>query len=155
RVRCVGAEVTGIETRERFQPSVPGERVEELRQRVRSIERELAALTDERAVLARIAAHLHALVTAHASAPEGGAQVAAGANAWRANVAYLQKQLADNLAAQRDNDWKTEEVQQRLDDAKLALGGAAPGNGVQLRDVIVAVEGGGGAARLELDYLVP
>src|SRR5262245_59112525 len=51
RVWLEGGEVVGVEVRDRFQKNVPDERVKDLRERIRALEREIAVLDDEAEVL--------------------------------------------------------------------------------------------------------
>jgi uncharacterized protein (TIGR02231 family) len=154
RVRCTGAEVIGLETRERFQRTVPDERVQELRDRIQASERELAGLADERAVLAQINDHLERLVTAKDGAEVGKQAAATSAETWTKNIEYLTAQLTKSRTNLRENGWKTGELQERIEALKVELARGAPTSGVHLRDVIVELDGGTGPARLEFEYIV-
>lgn len=153
RTRCTGAQVVGLETRERFQSAVPDARIEELRRNLRGLERELQALQDERQVLRDVAAHLNALLKPPAAEKQAENAGESSLAAWRANLEFLSSELAGNAARMRDSEWKIAAAEQRLAAARLELDSVNTGAGVNLRDVIVSVEGGG-AARLELEYLV-
>ena len=154
RVRCTGAEVIGLETRERFQRAVPDERVQELRDRIQASERELAALVDERGVLAQINDHLERLVTAKDGAETGKQAPATSPETWSKNIEYLTAQLTKSRTNMRENGWKTAELQESIEALKLELARGAPTSGVHLRDVIVELDGGTGPARLEFEYIV-
>lgn len=157
RARCTGAQVVALETRDRFQAAAPEARVEDLRQRLRTLERELQALQDERHVLRDVTQHLNALLKSPAAEKQAENSGGSSPAAWRANLAFLSSELSHNATLTRENAWKIEAAQQRLAAARTELDGASASGGVNLRDVIVSVEGdgdGGGAARLELEYLV-
>ena len=153
RVRCSGAEVIGTETRERFEKSVPDARVEELRLRSRDVTRELATLNDELGVLEQVAAHLARL----ADAPLGAGDKQATTNsreAWAKNLEYISQGMLANRAALRDTRARVEACEVRAADIETELGAADGGQGVHLRDVVVEVDGGAGAAVLDIEYVV-
>jgi uncharacterized protein (TIGR02231 family) len=153
RARCEGAKIVGLEVRQRFQPSAPGARLEAARARLRTAERAVAGLKDERAVLEQLAAHLE-----RALALEGGGETklatTANAGAWKWNLEWLAGDLAAQRAALRDNAARIEEAERALRDAQLELGECDPSNGVTLHDVLVDVAGGAGRAELEIEYVV-
>src|SRR5882672_4691776 len=154
RVRCAGAEVIGLETRERFQRAVPDERVQELRDRIQASERDLAALTDEQELLAQINAHLERLVHFKDLAEPGKQTPSASLETWRQNIEYLTAQLTKSRTNLRENGWKTTELRERIEGLQRELARGAPTSGVHLRDVIVELDGATGPARLELEYIV-
>jgi uncharacterized protein (TIGR02231 family) len=154
RVRCVGGHVLGIETRERHARSMPEERVETLRTKLRGLERELGGVHDESAVLEAIASHLNQLLKAEASNHvDDVSEGRATPEAWERNIAFLSEQLATNRRGQREAGWRAEELEAQIQDVRLELGSA--GGGVYLRDVIVDVAGEGArGATLDVEYLV-
>ena len=153
RVRCTGAEVVGTETRERFQKNVPDARVEELRGRLRELERELAGDGDQLEVLRTVAAHLGRLFDMQ-GVDEGKEPIQASPETWQRNLEYISARLGENRAAQRELRQRIAVLEVQRSDVAQELGVAGSGQGVSLRDVIVELAGGAGAASLDLEYVV-
>src|SRR6185436_13093853 len=114
--------------------------------RIAATERELAALGDEREVLARIQAHLAALVDPHDVADAGKPQQAVSLDTWTKNAEYISAQLTKTRTALRENGWKQADVQERLEGLKRELARGGSSSGVHLRDVVVELDGGSGSA---------
>ncbi len=156
RVRYEGGEVVGVETRDRFQPSVPDERVQALRDKVRGLERELAALEDDRETLGLLEEHLVAFLRLEREdEKEGVRQGHVDTEAWEKSFAYLGAKLTEVRTKSREQVWRIEAKRTELGDARNELGRCEGSGGVTLRDVIVdlvATDGRPGA--LELDYVV-
>jgi uncharacterized protein (TIGR02231 family) len=153
RVRLAGGEVAGVEVRERFQRDVPDERVKELRERVRALERELAALDDEGEVLRALLDHVQHLLRQEERAHQD--EVAAARvdpEAWEANYRYLAEKLAELRRGLRELEPRREEKRRELEDQRLALGRCESAGGVPRKDVVLDLVGAGGA--LEVEYLV-
>ncbi len=154
RVKSEGGEVVGVELRERLRRDVPDARVAELRERVRTLERELEAVQDEGRVLAKLAAHVGRLLGDSKDGPrEGEGRVSV--EAWEENFTYLSAKLADVRKRQRENGWSAEEVGLRLTDARLELGRFEDSGAVPVYDLIVDAFGAGeGPNALEVEYVV-
>lgn len=153
RVRAAGGEVVGVEVRERFQKNVPDERVKELRERVRTLERELAGLEDEGEVLQVLLDHVQRLLRQEERAHQDEVQTArVNPEAWEANFLYLAKKLDEQKRGLRELQPRLEEKQRELEDQRLALGRFESAGGVPQKDLILDVLGAGGA--LEVEYLV-
>ncbi|MCZ6597678.1 MAG: mucoidy inhibitor MuiA family protein [Planctomycetota bacterium] len=154
RVSSEGAEVIGVELRERFQRDVPDERVRELCDRVRERERELQGLEDEAAVIARLEGHLDRLLSQDDGGAEGQTD-AASPETWEQDFDWLQGKLAEMTTAQREIGWRIEAAQQTLKDARLELGRFESTAGVHLYDLYLDVhDTSGREAALEVDYVV-
>lgn len=153
RVRLAGGEVVGVEVRERVQPNVPDERVQELRGRVRALERELAVLDDEGERLRVLLDHVQRLLRQEESAHQD--EIGAGranAEAWEANFRYLAGKLSELKEAQRALEPRQEEKKLALADLRLELGRFESAGAVALKDLLLDVVGGGSA--LEVEYFV-
>ena len=95
RVRLTGGEVVGVEVRDRVQAGVPDERVEELRQRVRDVERELQVAQDEQGLVARRKSYLESLLETEQHAQrEDQEQARATPAIWQANLDWIMRELA-------------------------------------------------------------
>ncbi len=153
RVRLEGGEVVGVEVRERFQRNVPDERVKDLRERIRALEREIDVLDDEQAVLVALQDHVGRLLKqeerVHQEDVEAGRP---NPEAWEANYRYLGGKLKELKESLRDLGLRKEEKDLALNDLRLELGRFESAGGVQLKDVIVDVLGAGKV--LEIDYVV-
>jgi len=160
RVRLAGGEVVGVEVRERFQQNVPDERVKDLRERIRALEREIAVLDDDKSVRTALLDHIGRLLKqeerVHQDEVEQGR---VNPEAWEANYRYLGGKLEELKQELRDLAAKREEKDLALNDLRLELGRFESAGGVQLKDLIVdaivANAGGAGAgSALEVDYVV-
>lgn len=156
RVSCEGAEVLGVEVRDRFQTAVPDERVQELRDQVRDLERQLSVLDDRRGVLIALGDHLLRLLRLeegdHIEEIKDGR---ASAAAWAENFEFLGKRLTENREAQRELGWEMDALRDRIKDLRLELGKWESAGGVQLEDVVVDLVGAPNApVALEVEYMV-
>ncbi len=156
RIRAHGADVVGMEMRERHTAAATNERIEELRAKTKALERELASLQDDRATLDQIAKHLDRLLALDEN--DHNAQVKSGQSspeAWAANLAFLAKEVAETRAKSRENQWKTEDLNTRLEDARRELGSCTGAGGVDSRELVLDLIGSGdGQANVEFDYVV-
>jgi len=154
RVRCEGGDVVNVETRERLQQTLPNERLQALREQLKSVQRELQLAQDEAEVLKLQAMHLERMRAAEAGArAREGSDARPGIEAWTANFEFLARKMGEVSRAQRENVWKQEEVTGRLSIAQTELGKAQARGTVKVYDVRVSVEARGQAA-LDLEYLV-
>ncbi len=156
RVQCTGAEVMGVEMRDRFQREVPEARVTALKDRVRELERDVATLEDDDSVLARLEGHLDELMwqeeRAHRAELEQGKT---DPDVWEASYAYFNDKLASISTERRELRWRTADARAALQDARLELGRFESSGGVHVRDLIVdVVDTSGGEANLALEYVV-
>jgi len=153
RVRLATGEVVGVEVRQRFQASVPDERVQDLRARIKGVERDVAGLGDQGEVFSAMQEHVQRLLRQeereHADEVQGGR---VNPEAWEANYRFLQTKLEQLKQSLRELAPRKEELDAKLRDLRLELGRFESAGGVQLQDVVVDVVGGGGV--LELDYVV-
>jgi uncharacterized protein (TIGR02231 family) len=154
RVRAQGAAVVGVEVKERHLPSVPSERIEELRGRLKGVMREQQALADEGSVLQSIGKHLERLLQLEAQ--QHNEEVQSGrpdVAAWQANLSFLRDELQRNRTDQRELGWRAEDLERTRRDLEAQLGRFESGT-VDQREVHVQLEGGEGAAALEVEYRV-
>ena len=156
RVRCTGGDVVGLETRERMVDAVPSERVQELRDRLKALQRERRGLEDERSLADDLKGHLQRLLQMEAQAQTGEVkQGRADPDAWGKNIAYIREQLGAARKALREVGWEIEELDLRIADVEADLGRSQQAQKVPLRDVLVEVlPRGGGPLTVELEYLV-
>lgn len=138
RVKAVGAEVLGVELRDRFKKDVPEARVVEIRARIQELERTERAQRDEDHVLALVDAHLEALLrheeSAHAAELQRGST---SVEAWGRNFAFIAEGMQENRAARRELAKRIEATQRALQDARLELGSHTSGAGVHVFDLHV------------------
>jgi len=154
RVRCEGGDVVNVETRERLQQTLPSERQQALREKQKSLQRELQLAQDEAEVLKLQALHLERMRSAEASARLGeGSAARPSVEAWTANFDFLARKVGEVSRAQRENGWKQEDMAERLTVAQRELGTAVSQGAVKVYDVRVSVEARGQAA-LDVEYLV-
>jgi uncharacterized protein (TIGR02231 family) len=154
RVRCTGGDVVSVEVRERLQPSAPSERVQGLRERLKTLGRDLQAARDDVRVLEDMGKYLASLSDAGAKAFRGdvdGGKDAAGA--WTSSYAFIQQKLAENAKARREAAWKAEDAQRAYEEVEREIGRLSAGGNVTVRDVVVDVEAAGAAA-LDVEYMV-
>jgi uncharacterized protein (TIGR02231 family) len=156
RVRCVGGDVLGMETRERYVDAVPNERVQELRERLKALQRERRGLEDERSLADDLKGHLQRLLQleaqSHADEVQRGS---ANPDAWSKNLAYVSEQLAAVRKTLREVEWKIEELDVRIADVQADLGRSQQAEQIPVRDVHLEVLGRAGEPpRVEIEYLV-
>lgn len=156
RVRCVNGDVLGLETRESIAEAVPSERLQELRERLKSLGRERRGLEDERSLADDLKGHLQRLLQVEAQAHAGDVQQGrADPTAWSRNLAYVSEQLAAVRKTLREVEWRIEELDLRIAEVQADLGRSQQAGAVHVRDVIVDVVGRGGEPpTVELEYLV-
>src|SRR5262245_48228138 len=68
RVRCEGGDVVDVEVRRRVVDVVPSKRVQDLRDRLTALQKEMKVLEDEKGVLKAMLAHLQSLMNVSAAA---------------------------------------------------------------------------------------
>lgn len=153
RVRLAGGEVVGVEVRERLQKSVPDERVNELRARIRALQRELSGLEDEGELLRTLLDHMQRLLRQEEGVHQD--EVAEGRvnpEAWEANFRYLSGKMKELKEALRALEPRQEEKKLELADLRLQLGRCESAVAVAQKDLILDVVGSG--TTLEVEYLV-
>jgi uncharacterized protein (TIGR02231 family) len=140
RVRCAGGDVVSVEVRDRLQETVPNERVQSIRERLKILGRELQAARDEVEVQKAMGEHLAALLRqdqgTHRSDVSSGKP---DPTAWAQNYEFLAKKIAENKAAQREAQWKADEKLQDHQETEREIGRLSGTGGVTVRDVIVDV----------------
>jgi len=156
RVHCQGAEVVGVETRDRIEAAAPEERVAELRAELQALEDRLVEERDAELVLEGLRTRVESLLRGEerlAAARAAGA--ADGAAGREERLAWLAERLSELGARKREVARRIEETQDAIEDAKLALGRVQPGDGTPVVDVLVELAGAGAAPpALEVEYLV-
>jgi uncharacterized protein (TIGR02231 family) len=155
RVRCGGADVVGIETRNKHVAALADDRIKELMQRSRDLQRELQTRVDEGTTLSDLGVHFARLLELEEKqhvidVNNSGVDIAA----WTRKLEALTKLMTDNRRAQRELGWTIEELQQRSKDVGLELGRADPSAGVDVREVIIELPENAPRAQLDLDYVV-
>lgn len=154
RVRCEGGDVVGVEVRRRVTDQVPSARVQELRDRLTGLGRELKVLEDERTVLKTMLTHLQSLMNVstatHSQDVQGGKP---SVEAWAASWKFASERLAENVASTREVEWKIEAKGKEIQEAQAELGRCQGAGTVTLYDVLVDVDAPGRAS-LDVEYLV-
>ena len=154
RVRCQGGDVVDVEVRERTVDKVPGARMQELRGRLRTLQRELKALEDDLSVQQTMRTHLEHLAAVSAGGQardvQGGKP---SVEAWNASFQFLSERVAQNAAAVRAAQWKVEEKAQEVREAETEIGKGQGAGAVTLYDVVVEAVAPGRAV-LDVEYLV-
>ncbi len=154
RVRCPNGDVVGVEVRERVVDKVPSARVQELRDRVRTVQRELKVLEDGLAVQQAMRSHLDHL--AGIAVAEQGRDVQAGKpslDAWNASWQFVSDHAGQSTVAIRESQWKIEEKTQEVRKAEAELGKSQSAGSVSLLDVVVDVVARG-STELDVEYIV-
>ena len=154
RVRCPNGDVVGVEVRERLVDKVPVARVQELRDRLKTLQRELKVLEDGLAAQQAMRGYLEHL--AGVSAAEQARDVQAGkpsVEAWTASFQFLADRVGQNLAAARESQWKIEEKTAEVKKAEAELGKYQGAGTLTLYDVVVDVVAQG-RTELDVEYLV-
>ncbi len=153
RVRLTGGEVVGVEVRERLQRGVADERVNELRGRIRALERELAGLQDEASLLQSLLDHVQRLLRqeerVHQDEVAGGRVDPA---VWEANFTYLAGKLREVKESLRALEPRGEEKELALADLRLQLGRFESAGAVPQKELLLDVVGNG--TTLEVEYLI-
>jgi uncharacterized protein (TIGR02231 family) len=156
RVRVAGADLVGLEWRERHVEAAPSARVDELRRAVKALERELVGLEDERATLEQVARHLQRLLDLDAT--QHDTQIKTGESSrktWSDNLEFLTHELAANRKSSRENQWQREELGVKLEDLRRELGSCTAAGGVDVRELVLDVIGSGdGGASVAIEYVV-
>lgn len=154
RVRCEGGDVVDVEVRRRVVDQVPSARVQELRDRLTALQREMKVLEDERSVLKTMLGHLQSLMNLSTTAQ--GRDVETGkptVEAWAASWKFSSERLAENVAATREVEWKIEAKSKEVQEAQAELGRCQGAGTVALYDVLVEVVAPARAS-LDVEYLV-
>ncbi len=154
RVRCQGGDVVDVEVRERIVDKVPTARVQELRDKLVGLQREMKVLEDGLGVLKSMQAHLDHLMGL--SAAELNRDVQGGkptVEAWSASWKFISDRLADNVTATREAQWKIEEKGKQIQEVEAELGRCQGAGTVGLYDVVVEVVAPGKAS-LDVEYMV-
>ncbi|MEM7308798.1 MAG: mucoidy inhibitor MuiA family protein [Planctomycetota bacterium] len=154
RVRAEGAEIVGVELRERVLASAPGERVSELTGRLAALRRELRRVDDEDEINERVRAHLERLIAPKPIADSGGVE-RAPLSAWEERFNYLATRLAAVQNRTRELERARRDLQRDVDALGLELGAIEEGGGVPVFDLHLDAFGAEGPAAVEVDYLVP
>ncbi len=154
RVRCASGDVVSVEVRERVQPGVPNERLQALRERSKSLSRDLQAARDDVRVLDDMAKYLESLsdtgTKGFRADVDASRDVSSG---WSSSYAFVQTKLAENTKARREAGWRADDAQRAFDEVEHEIGRLSSGGNVTVRDVIVDVEAAD-EATLDLEYLV-
>jgi len=154
RVRCEGGDVVDVETRERLQQTLPSERLQALREKLKALQHEQQLAQDDAEVLKLQAMHLEHMRSSEETArADERTNARPSVEAWTANFEFLARKTGEVSRAQRENSWKIEELAGRVAAAQQELGQAEVQGAVQVYDVRVSVEARGQAA-LDLEYLV-
>jgi len=163
RVRCEGAEVTSVETRERLVRDTPVERIAELRTLVDALVGRAKAEADEDAVFSDLHRYLTGLLVIEERSfasglmgPSGQGGDGGGLEARAARTSWLDQRLVGLATARRELAERRAATQRELDDARARLGGAEQGSGTRVVDLRVElVDTSGAPASLSAEYLVP
>ena len=153
RVRLGGGHVLGVEVTERLHTESPVERVEILRRRLRDLERELVAASDEQELLEELNRQITSRLGG-APADSEDAGKFPPIEAWQASHDYYATRLKEILASQRELRWQVEALKTRVMDLNQELGRLQSGRDVRLWDVVVEVDLTGTTGELALEYFV-
>jgi uncharacterized protein (TIGR02231 family) len=154
RVRCEGGDVVGVEVRDRVVDRVPSARVQELRDKLQSLQREAKVLEDGLAVVQAMRQHLDQL--SKIGSAEQGRDVQSGkpsVEAWGASFKFVFERLAESVAAAREAQWKIEAKGKEIEQVQAELGRSQGVGSVALHDVVVEVVAPG-KSTLDVEYLV-
>src|SRR5690349_7210460 len=131
RVRCEGGDVVDVETRERLQQTLPSERLQALREKLKALQREQQLAQDEAEVLKLQAQHLERMRSGEAAArADERSSTRPSVEAWTANFEFLAKKTGEVSRTQRENGWKLEDLAGRVAAAQEELGKAQAGGAV-------------------------
>lgn len=151
RVRLADGHVIAVELRDRYQSSVPDQRVQELRQRVAMLEDQARVVQDERWLLNLSRTHLETMLkqesTAHAGEVAGGRP---NVDAWSASLRFVTTEMRRLSEDVRTAEAELKRLDIELSDARRELGRADSG-GVNLVDVVLDVVADG-PTRLDVEY---
>jgi uncharacterized protein (TIGR02231 family) len=155
RVRCEGAVLLGLEARERRLSAAPEAREEELRRRIREVEDQLSAVSDERAVVAKAQEHLVALLAFESESRLAGLRAGTlDVEAARRTLEFLGAQIGTRQTKHRELGERLEALRTARDDLQLELGRVQADAAVQARDVVIDLSPGGAGGKVELEYVV-
>jgi uncharacterized protein (TIGR02231 family) len=153
RVRCTGGDVISVDVRERVQPAVPNDRLQSLRDRAKSLSRDLQAARDDVRVLDEMAKHLASLSDSTGRSFRGDVDAQRDASAaWSSSFAFVQAKVAENAKARREAGWHADDAQAAFDEVQKEIGRLSAGGNVTVRDVLVDVETPAGAT-LDVEYV--
>jgi len=154
RVRCQGGDVVDVEVRDRLVERVPSARVQEWRDKLQALQRELKVLDDSLATLKALRAHLDrlsAVATAEQNRDVQGGKPSV--EAWTASWKFVSDRLAENIASVRDAQWKMEAKNREIEAVQVDLGRTQNAGSIPLYDVVVEVVANA-KATLDVEYLV-
>lgn len=156
RARCENGEVVALETRTRLVREVPEERLAALRARLKELGRRRESLTDERSLADDVKGHLQRLLQVEEA--EHARDLARGRmdrELWSTNLVYIRERLAEARTALREVGWRIEELDLEIAEVQHELDRSQSAGAGERVDVwIDLVARGGGAPRVELEYLV-
>lgn len=154
RVRCSGGDVLSVEVRDRQQRATPNERLQTLRDRLKTLGRDLQTARDDVRIVEALQGHLKSLSNVDTKDFHGDVQTKKGDSvAWNQNFAFLQGKLAENAKALREATWKADEAESAYKELEQEIGRLASSGNVTVRDVLIDVESKAEAV-LDLEYLV-
>jgi uncharacterized protein (TIGR02231 family) len=154
RVRCQGGDVVNVEVRRRVVDQVPSERVQALRDKLKSLQREQRVLEDDRNVQQALLTHLQSLMSASATAQDRDVQGGKpSVDAWTASWRFASERLGETMSAKRELDWKIEAKGAEIQAVQAEIGRCQGAGTVTLHDVIVEVVAPRRAS-LDVEYLV-
>jgi uncharacterized protein (TIGR02231 family) len=156
RARCENGEVVALETRTRLVREVPEERLAALRARLKELGRRRESLTDERSLADDVKGHLQRLLQVEEA--EHARDLARGRmdrELWSTNLVYIRERLAEARTALREVGWRIEELDLEIAEVQHELDRSqSAGAGERIDVWIDLVARGGGAPKVELEYLV-
>lgn len=156
RARATGADVLSLEARVRALPRVPNERLQALRDELRALRREEAALVDRRSLEDDVKSHLQRRLEL-----EGRTQAASlergevDAERWGLELDWIATELAATRANLRTLEGELEDLRARIAIRQHELDSDSGGDTIPVHDVHLDLAARGeGPLALELEYLV-
>ena len=155
RVRCTGGDVVSVEVRDRLQDAEPSPRLRELNERLEALQRELAVLKDEEAVVVEVAGYLSRLLKQEAEAQKGELNEGRpDPDAWRAHLEFVTGGMTENRARARDVRYRIEAKVREINELQVEIGRFHQPDQVAVRDVVVELVNAQGGADLRVDTFV-
>lgn len=154
RVRADRGAVVSVEVRNRLQESAPSERIDALKNRLRTAEAEVRVAQDRVNAIEQLSKHLSGLMALdQAQARDDARAGRPNPEAWEASWSFFAKKIGELQAERRDAQRDLEAKQLEVQKIQTEIGRWTNTAAQPVKDIVVELEGQG-AARVDVEYIV-
>ncbi len=154
RVRADIGAIVSVEVRNRLQDSVPSERLDALKTRLKAAEAEVRVAQDRVNATEQLAKHLNSLMALdQAQSRDETREGRANPEAWENSWEFFAKKIGEVQSQKREADQALQDKQLEVQKIQTEIGRWSNGSAQPVKDVVVSIEGQG-PAKLDVEYLV-